>query len=116
MRIGACNCANAARSHIGALLPSGASGRRGKDVASARYDEHAHDKSTIDVTLQPEAARRMLDVTRKNIGLKVGVVINGQLLSVAMIAGGTAHVWIAGLPQNTAESLIGAFQRLHRER
>ena len=58
----------------------------------------------------------MLDVTRKNIGLKVGVVINGQLLSVAMIAGGTAHVWIAGLPQNTAESLIGAFQRLHRER
>ena len=81
------------------------------DVASAAFDQDAYDKSTIKLILKGDAAQRVEDVTRKSIGNSVGVVVNGQLVSVAMIAGPTGQVWIGGLPRNTAESVIQVFQR-----
>ena len=81
------------------------------DVASAAFDQDGYDKSTIKLILKGDAAQRVEDVTRKSIGNSVGVVVNGQLVSVAMIAGTTGQVWIGGLPRNEAESVIQAFQR-----
>jgi len=87
-----------------------------KDIASAAFDKYAYDKSTIKLTLQPDAARRLKDATRKNIGLEVGVVLSGRLVSVAMIAAETGQVWVAGLPQGTARSVVEAFQGQQHDR
>jgi TonB family protein len=81
-----------------------------RDVASAGFDQYADDKSTIKLVLQSDAAQRFRELTIQSMGLQVGVVINGQLVSVAKIVGPSAQVWIAGLPQNTAESVIQVFQ------
>ena len=80
-----------------------------KDVASAQFDPHAYDKSTIQLTLKDDAARRFKEVTGRSIGVQVGVVLNGRLVSVATIAAPTGNVWIAGLPHDTAELVIRAF-------
>jgi TonB family protein len=82
-----------------------------RDVASAGFDQHASDKSTIQIILKDDAALRVRDVTGKSIGLLIGVVVNGQLVSVAEIKAPSGQVWIGGLPRNTAESVIQVFQR-----
>jgi preprotein translocase subunit SecD len=82
-----------------------------RDVASAGFDQHAYDKPTIELILKDDAALRLRGVTGKSIGLQIGVVINGQLVSVAQIQDRVEQVWIQGLPRNTAESVVQVFQR-----
>jgi TonB family protein len=82
-----------------------------RDVASAGFDQNAYDKSTIKLSLKDDAALRLRDVTGKSIGSQIGVVINGQLVSVAGIRDRVEQLWIGGLPRNTAESVIQVFQR-----
>ena len=82
-----------------------------RDVASAGFGQNAYDKSTIKLSLKDDAALRLRDVTGKSIGSQIGVVINGQLVSVAEIKDRVEQLWIGGLPRNTAESVIQVFQR-----
>lgn len=81
------------------------------DVTSAAFDQQAYDKSAIKLTLKTEAAQRLGEVTRKNIGNQVGVVLNGELVSVATIAAQSQQVWIGGLGPNRAAAIIKAFQQ-----
>jgi len=81
-----------------------------RDVVSAGFDRDALDKSTIQVTLTPNAAQRLRALTAKSIGLQIGVVLSSQLVSVATIAAGTDRVWIARLTPDRAEMVIRAFR------
>ena len=81
------------------------------DVASATFDMHATSKDTIELTLRDSSAQRFREATQNKVGLKLAVVLNGQLVSVATIAAPTERVWIGGLPREKAESVIQAFQR-----
>jgi preprotein translocase subunit SecD len=47
-----------------------------RDIATAEFDQDAHNKSTVRLTLNDDAAQRFRQVTRKNIGNEVGVVMN----------------------------------------
>ena len=82
-----------------------------RDIATAEFDQDAYDKSTIRLTLNDDTARRFRQVTRRSIGLEVGVVMNGQLVSVATIAAPTDQVWIAGLAHDVADMVVETFQR-----
>jgi hypothetical protein len=80
-----------------------------RDIAAAEFDQDAYDKSTIRLTLNDDAARRFRQVTRRSIGLEIGVVMSGQLVSVATIAAPTDQVWIAGLAHDVADMVVETF-------
>ena len=57
-----------------------------------------------------EAAMRELQVTMKNIGNRVGIVLNGRLVSAPKIPGGSRFLFIdAGFTQSQAEAVVDAF-------
>jgi len=84
-----------------------------RDIAAAEFDQNAHDQSTIRLTLHDDAARRSIEVTGKNVGAPIAVVVNGQLVSVATIQVPLGKVWIARLAPNVADSMVEAFPRPH---
>ena len=79
------------------------------DVVSAAYDKLAYDKTSLVLTLNDKSAR-FRDVTRKSIGLEIGVVLNGQLVSVATIQSPEGQMWLNGLPQKEADAVIESFK------
>jgi len=81
------------------------------DIGAAEFDQNADDGSAIRLTPYNDAARRLTQVTGKNIGLQIGVVMNGQLVSVETIAAPTGQVWITGLAHDAANRVIEAFRR-----
>lgn len=81
------------------------------DIATAEFDKPEHDTSTVRLTLNDDAARRSIQVTGKNMGAQIAVVMNGQLVSVATIQAALGQVWIARLAHNMAESVVEAFPR-----
>jgi hypothetical protein len=82
-----------------------------RDIATAEFDQDAYDKSTIRLTLNGDAARRLRNVTGKNIGLQIGVVIDGQLVSVEQIKERVEQLWIGGLAHDVAHIVVETFQR-----
>ena len=78
-----------------------------RDIAWAEFDQNAYDKSSIRITLNDDAARRF----NENLGLEVGVVLNGRLVSVSRLLAPTGQVWIAGLARNVAAKVVETFQR-----
>jgi hypothetical protein len=74
-------------------------------------DQDAYDKSTIRVTLNDDATRRFRQVTGNSIGLPIGVVFNGQLVSVAQIMDRVERVWIGGLAHDVADMVVETLQR-----
>ncbi len=84
-----------------------------RDIATAEFDPYANDQSTIRLTLNDDAARRSIQVTGKNIGSQIAVVVNGQLVSVATIQARLGQVWIARLAPNVADRVVESFPRRH---
>jgi hypothetical protein len=82
-----------------------------RDIAWAEFDQNAYDKSTIRLTLNGGAARRLRNVTGKNIGLQIGVVIDGQLVSVEQIKDRVEQLWIGGLAHDVTDIVVETFQR-----
>jgi hypothetical protein len=83
-----------------------------RDIATAEFDQDAYNKSIVRLTLNDDAAQRFRQVTWKSIGLEVGVVVNGQLVSVGKIlAPMTDQVGIAGLGHDVADMVVETFQR-----
>jgi len=83
-----------------------------RDIATAEADQDAYNKSIVRLTLNDDAAQRFKQLTGKNIGNEVGVVVNGQLVSVAMIQARIDQVvGIAGLAHDVADMVVETFQR-----
>jgi TonB family protein len=81
-----------------------------RDVASAAPETDATGLP-VRLSLTPEAAQRWFEVSGKHIGLKIGAVLDGRLISVAKIAAATRSLWVDGLSRIEARWLIEAFQR-----
>lgn len=82
-----------------------------QDIVAAEFDQQGHDQSTVQLTLNDDAARRSMHVTGERIGAQLGVVINGQLVSVATIQAALGEVWLARLAPNVANRVVEAFPR-----
>jgi hypothetical protein len=82
-----------------------------RDIATAEFDQDAHNKSTVRLTLNDDAAQRFRQVTRKSIGNEVGVLMNGQLVLVATIQAAIDQVRIPGLEHDVADVVVETFQR-----
>ena len=83
-----------------------------RDIATAEADQDAYNKSIVRLTLNDDAAQRFKQLTGKNIGNEVGVVVNGQLVSVATIQAPMDQVvGIAGLAHDVADMVVETFQR-----
>ena len=82
-----------------------------RDIATAEFDQDAYNKSTVRLTLNDDAAQRFRQVTWKNIGNEVGVLMNGQLVTVATIQAPIDQVGIAGLAHDVADMVVETFQR-----
>ena len=81
-----------------------------RDIGWAEFDQDAYDKSTIRFTLNDDAARRFRQVTGNSIGLLIGVVIEGQLVSVEQIKDRVEQLWIGGLAHDVADIVVEPFQ------
>ena len=82
-----------------------------RDIATAEFDQAASNKSIVRLTLNDDAAQRFRQVTWKNIGNEVGVLMNGQLVLVATIVAPTDQVGIMGLAHDVADMVVETFQR-----
>jgi TonB family protein len=80
------------------------------ELTSAAASYGRDGKPTVELTLSGSAAQRFHDFTSRSIGLKVGVVLNGRLVSVAMIAAPTAALSLQGLTPDQANAAVNAFR------
>jgi preprotein translocase subunit SecD len=81
-----------------------------RDVESAQIHRNAAGHPVILLTFRHEAAMRELQVTMKNIGNRVGIVLNGRLLSAPRISAASRLLFVDGnFTQAQAESLVEAF-------
>jgi preprotein translocase subunit SecD len=83
-----------------------------RDIATAELDQDAYHKSIVRLTLNDDAAQRFKQLTGSNIGNEVGMAVNGQLVSVAMIQARIDQVvGITGLAHDVADMVVETFQR-----
>jgi hypothetical protein len=83
-----------------------------RDIATAELDQAAYHKSIVRLTLNDDAAQRFKQLTGANIGNEVGMAVNGQLVSVAMIQARIDQVvGITGLAHDVADMVVETFQR-----
>jgi preprotein translocase subunit SecD len=81
-----------------------------RDVESAEVHHSGAGHPVVFLTFHSEAAMRELQITMKNIGNRVGIVLNGHLVSAPKIPGGSRFLFIdAGFTQAQAEALVDAF-------
>jgi preprotein translocase subunit SecD len=81
-----------------------------RDVESAEVHHNAAGHPVVFLVFHSEAAMRELQVTMKNIGGRVGIVLNGKLVSAPKIPGGSRFLFIdAGFTQAQAEAIVDAF-------
>jgi TonB family protein len=75
------------------------------DVPSAT----AAGAAQVELRLSEAAAERFGGWTAKSIGLQMGAVLNGQLISVATIVAPTRRAWISDLTETERAVVIDAF-------
>jgi preprotein translocase subunit SecD len=81
-----------------------------RDVESAEVHHTAAGHPVVFLVFHSDAAMRELQVTMKNIGGRVGIVLNGRLVSAPKIPGGSRFLFIdAGFTQAQAEGIVDAF-------
>jgi preprotein translocase subunit SecD len=81
-----------------------------RDVESAEVHHTAAGHPVVFLVFHSDAAMRELQVTMKNIGNRVGIVLNGRLVSAPKIPGGSRFLFIdAGFTQAQAEALVEEF-------
>jgi preprotein translocase subunit SecD len=81
-----------------------------RDVESAEVHHNAGGHPVVFLVFHSEAAMRELQVTMKNIGNRVGIVVDGRLVSAPKIPGGSRFLFIdGGFTQAQAEALVNAF-------
>lgn len=81
-----------------------------RDVESAEVHHTSAGHPVVFLVFHSDAAMRELQVTMKNIGGRVGIVLNGRLVSAPKIPGGSRFLFIdAGFTQAQAEAMVDAF-------
>jgi preprotein translocase subunit SecD len=79
-------------------------------VESADVRHTAAGHPVVFLIFHSDAAMRELQVTMKNIGGRVGIVLNGRLVSAPKIPGGSRFLFLdAGFTQAQAEAIMNAF-------
>ncbi|HUA62878.1 MAG TPA: hypothetical protein VML19_29250 [Verrucomicrobiae bacterium] len=84
-----------------------------KDVASAELHTNSKGHPTIFLTFHEDAALRELDITRRNVGSRVAIVVNGRIVAAPEVASSSRLLYIDGnYTEKQAQSLVSAFNRL----
>jgi preprotein translocase subunit SecD len=80
------------------------------DVQSAEIQMSSKKHPRVFLTFRPAAAMRELQVTQKNIGNRVGIVLNGRVVSTVTIAAASRLLYIDGdFTRPEADALVMAF-------
>ena len=80
-----------------------------RDVESAEVRRSGSGRVVIFLTFHSDAAMRELQVTLKNVGNRVGIVLNGNLVSAPRISGGSRFLFIdGGFTRAQAEAMVSA--------
>jgi preprotein translocase subunit SecD len=83
-----------------------------QDVESAELQKNSKGNPIIFLTFHNEAAMRELQITRKNIGNPVAIVLNGQVVSAPVVAAASRFLYLAAdFKQAQAASLAAALNR-----
>jgi len=84
-----------------------------KDVASAELHTNSKGHPTIFLTFHEDAAIRELDITRRNVGNRVAIVVNGRVVAAPEVASSSRLLYIDGnYTDKQAQSLVSAFNKL----
>lgn len=84
-----------------------------KDVASAEYHNNSKGHPSIFLTFHEDAAERELDITRKNVGNRVGIVVNGRIVSAPEVASSSRLLYIDGnYTDQQVQALVEAFNKV----
>ena len=81
-----------------------------KDVESAETRKNSSGQPVVFLTFRQRAAMRELQVTLKNIGNHIAIVLNGRVLSTPAIAAGSRMLYLdGGFTQAQALALVRGF-------
>jgi hypothetical protein len=82
------------------------------DVRSAELHQNSQGRPVVFLTFHEDAAIRELEITRKNIGNRVGIVVDGRVAAAPTIAASSRFLYIdAGYTAGQARALVAAFNR-----
>lgn len=83
-----------------------------QDVQSAELQKNAKGDPILFLTFHNEAAMRELQVTRRNIGKPVAIVLNGRVISAPVVAAASRYLYLsADFKQEQAATLAAALNR-----
>ena len=83
------------------------------DVESAEVHPGSGGRHLILLTFHHDAAMRELQVTLKNVGNRVAIVLDGRPLGAPTITSGSRLLYLdGGFTEHEAEDIVGAFNRL----
>ncbi len=81
-----------------------------KDVESAETRKSSSGPPVVFLTFRQNAAVRELQVTLKNVGNRIAIVLNGRVLATPTIAAGSRMLYLdGGFTQAQALALVHAF-------
>jgi len=84
-----------------------------KDVQSAEIHKNSQGRPLVFLTFHEVAAVREMEITRKNIGNRVGIVLNGRTVAAPSIPGASRFLYIDGnYTEKQALDLVTAFNKL----
>ncbi len=83
-----------------------------QDVQSAELRQNSKGSPVVFLTFHEDAAVRELEITRKNIGNRVGILVNGRVAAAPTVAASSRFLYIdAGYTAQQAQALVAAFNR-----
>lgn len=81
-----------------------------RDVESAEVHHNSAGHAVVFLTFHTDAARRELQVTLKNVGGRVAIILNGSLIAAPRISSASRQLFIDGnFTQARAEGLVESF-------
>lgn len=96
-----------------ALCLDGAPFLTHKDVRSAELRQNSQGHPVVFLTLHEDAAIRELEITRKNIGHRVALVVSGRIVAAPTVMAASRFVYIAAnYTAKQAQELVDAFNKL----
>jgi preprotein translocase subunit SecD len=83
-----------------------------KDVQSAEIHKNSKGSPVVFLTFHEDAALRELEITHKNIGNRVGIVLNGRVVSAPSISASSRFLYIdANYTGKQAQDLAAALNK-----
>jgi len=84
-----------------------------RDVASAELHTNSKGHPTVFLTFHDAGALREWEITRKNVGGRVGIVVNGRLVAAPAVSQSSRLLYIDGnFAEKQALDLVTAFNKL----